>query len=194
MTITGSVLRGGGAKVASVTLADSSATIVSEANDKIVADAGSNSAGKGDVVVYGNTGGLATLADGFTYLAVPKITAVSPAKGQSNTKVTVSGSGMLGGGSKFTGFTFAGIAAKLVSGDDTKVVVTIQKGSAGKGTVVLTTDTGSQVTSAANAYEQLTDGAIAKVDPAIGVEGSRVTITGTSLLAGSKVSNGHILV
>ena len=189
VTITGTILMGGGAKVALVTVADSAATIVSDPakDDVIIADLGSAAAGIGDVIVQSNTGALATLADGFTYVAVPKITSVTPSSGQTNTKVTVVGTGMLGGGTKFTGFTFAGITAKLTSGDDTKVIVTIQKGSAGTGTVVLTTDTGSQVTSAANAYTQLSDGSVTKVDPALGVSGSRVTITGTNLLMGSKL-------
>ena len=47
------------------------------------------------------SGATATSADAFTYVAVPEIKSVTPSKGQTNTKVTVVGAGMLGGGSKF---------------------------------------------------------------------------------------------
>jgi hypothetical protein len=97
---------------------------------------------------------------------------------------------MLGGGSKFTSITMAGTAATIASGSDTQAVVVIKTGTAGAGKVVMTSDTGAQVTSNTNLYTQLTDGKIAKVDPSSGVLGSRVTLTGSSLLAGdSKITS-----
>ena len=184
VVIAGSNFHGGGAKVTKVLLGDSTATITAETNTEVTVVASSGAKGTGAVVLQANTGATTTLADAFTYLDVAVIKAVAPATGQLNTKVTITGTNMLGGGAKFVSITLAGTAATIASGSDTQAVVVIKTGTAGAGKVVMTADSGAQVTSTTNLYTQLTDGKIAKVDPAKGVLGSRVTVTGASLLAG----------
>jgi hypothetical protein len=186
VTITGTTLRSGGSKVAKVTLKGvEAAKIVSEADDKVVVVAGKTaSAGKGDVVLVSDTGGIATGKDLFTALTEGAISSVTPTKGQATTVVVIKGSNMLGGGSSIT-VTLAGVAVtKINSKSNTEISVIAKTGDAKTGDVVITADTGAVVTKT-NAWTQLKDGKITKVEPNKGHLGTTVVITGERLLAGA---------
>jgi hypothetical protein len=183
VVISGERMHGGGSKIVTVLLADAVATIDAETTNEINVTAGASAAGKGDVVVKADSGASTTLQDGFTYLAPGKISSVTPSKGQLNTKVTIVGTDLLGGGDELDKVTLDGTEATITTGDNaTHVEVVAQSGGAGVGDVVLTADTGAVVT-AKDGWTQLADGEITKVDPNKGVRGSIVTISGASLLA-----------
>jgi hypothetical protein len=99
--VEGSRARGGGASVASATLAGVAATLVNETDTVVELLAGSGPASQvqGHVVLTADTGALVTQENGWTYLAAGVIESVTPSSGQAGTRVTLSGQRLLGGGS-----------------------------------------------------------------------------------------------
>jgi hypothetical protein len=184
VVIMGSDLHGGGTKIDTVTLAGAAATIDSQSNTKVEVTATANSAGKGAVKLTADSGATTVLDNGFTYVAVGAVTSVEPSSGQLDTKVTITGTTMLGGGATLKTATLAGAATTITSGNDTYIVVVAKSGTAGVGAVVLTANTGAIVSSSTTAWTQLTDGNITSLSKSSGVLGVEVTISGTSLLAG----------
>ena len=62
--------------------------------------------------------------DSWEYIQAPSVSAVEPAAGQIGTKVTVTGTGLLGGGSSIVSASFGTVLCTSVeSATDTKVVV-----------------------------------------------------------------------
>ena len=185
VVISGSDLFGGGSAVVSVSLAGATATIVSQNDSVVIVTAASNAAGTGAVKLTSDAGATTVLDNGFEYVAVASVDSVVPSSGQLNTVVTITGSGLLGGGSSFATVTMAGTSTTVVSGNDTHVVVRVGSGTAGVGAVVLTATSGAVVSSGAAAWTQLTDGNITSLSRSSGVLGVTVTISGTSLLGGA---------
>jgi hypothetical protein len=98
VTISGKGLRSGSDKVVKVTLKGVAASIVSEADDKLVVTAGTTvSAGKGDIVVEAASGAIATGKDLFTALTEGVIKTVTPNKGQLSTTVVIAGTNLFAG-------------------------------------------------------------------------------------------------
>ena len=192
VTITGSLMRGGGTAVTNVTLVGVPARIVSEADAKVVVQAGfklNNASVTGDVVVTSDSGAIATLANSFTYLPANIITSVTPASGQEGTFVTVRGLNLLGGGTVVASAQLAGINATVLNSSDTLVLLRAGPGpsSITKGDVVLTADSGAVVTDA-DAFTYLQPGDITLVTPTSGQVGTVVTIFGSLCGGGSAVA------
>merc|ERR1711990_439325 len=88
----------------------------------------SSEAKQGDVVITSDTGSKVVLADGtvngqWAYLEQQVVTSIFPSSGQVDTTVTISGSGMLGGG-KIDRVILGSIAAKdILRATDTEIVV-----------------------------------------------------------------------
>ncbi|EGD83315.1 hypothetical protein PTSG_03923 [Salpingoeca rosetta] len=186
VVIEGTRLLGSGSSLVSVTLGGVSvASIVSGNNTRVVVVAAAGSAGAGDVVLTANTGAEVIATGGFTYVAAGAIDQVQPASGQFGTRVTINGTNLLGGGSSAATVRLGGVAAMVVSGTSTEVVVVARSGSAGVGDVEIVADTGA-VVSKSNAWEQLEDGVITSVVPAQAQKDARVTIQGARLLGGGQ--------
>ena len=149
VVISGSNLFGGGSAVVSVSLAGATATIVSQNDSVVIVTAASNAAGTGAVKLTSDSGATTVLDNGFEYVAVASVDSVVPSSGQLNTVATITGSGLLGGGSSFATVTMAGTSTTVVSGNDTHVVVRVGSGTAGVGAVVLTATSGAVVSSGA---------------------------------------------
>ena len=185
VTITGVSLLAGGSSV-SVTLGGVAVQrIDSQSDSQVVVVAAASSALTGDILLRANTGGSVIRKNGWTYVAVPNIVAVNPAVGQVGTRVTVSGTGLLGGGRSIANATLAGQAvAEIVSSNNTVVVlVAATNGSLSSGHVELVADTGAIITRN-NAWTYLEESRISAVAPALGQGGTFVTIEGSNLRGG----------
>jgi len=179
-------LQGHGGAVVRVQLAGVDASIEREADQFVTVTAGSGVAGTtGDVVVTADSGAVITSSNAFSYVAVGIITAANPPSGVGNTIVTISGAGMLSGSTGVSSITLAGVAATVQSVTDSEIVV--QAGPEGVdgtlGDVVIITNTGVRSV-LADGFQYLEAGTIYDVSPAIGHFGTRVVITGITLLGG----------
>ena len=187
LVITGTNMLGGGSKLVSVKLVGVEVNEITESNNgnvTVVVDTRA-SAGKGDVVLVADTGAIVTKVDGFSYLAQQTVEKITPAKGQVGTKVTVTGTALLGGGAKVESVTLAGAAAASVDEEsDTKIVVTVNDSTPAKGVILITADTGAFVSSDADSWEYLENGEITSVNPARGQINSAVILRGDRLLGG----------
>ena len=183
-------LRGHGSEVKRVQLAGVDATILREEDQFITVLAGAADPGtKGKVVISVDSGAVITSTEDFTYVPVGNITSVSPANGIANTIVTIYGDGMLSGSTGIYSVTLAGITATIIEKvTNEKIVVRAgPDGVEGKvGHVILTTNTGV-VSTLPNGFRYLAEGEIYDVSPEVGHYGTRVTITGISLLGGGEL-------
>jgi hypothetical protein len=146
VTIAGSTLLMGAARIVNVTLAGQAAgAIVSSTNAAVVVTVASAGATSGVVVLTADSG--AVVQGGvFTYLAESTLTTVTPSSGQFGTVVTLSGLRLYGGGAQVVSVTLAGTAASIVNESDSEVVVVAGDRAAGSGHVVVTADTGATTT------------------------------------------------
>jgi hypothetical protein len=185
VTLSGSNLRAYGTRVASVTLGGTQATLVSENNTVVVVTVQHAAAATAqDITLKADTGGLVIAPGAWTYLARGDITSLSPASGQSGTRVTIAGARLLGGGSGIASVTLAGTSvSSVLSANDTAVVVAAAaRGTAGTGDVVVTSNTGAIITET-DGFAYVAPGVVASVVPGTGQLGTRVTITGTTIHA-----------
>jgi hypothetical protein len=141
-------------------------------------------------VVLTTTGGSATKASGFTYVAAPTITSISPNSGGTagGTAVTITGTNL----TTTTGVTFGGVAATAVTVvSATSVTCNTPAGAAGAVDVVLSTGSGS-VTST-NGFTYGTAPTIITIVPSSGpIAGGSVTINGANLSTTSGVTFGGV--
>ncbi|MFD9206745.1 IPT/TIG domain-containing protein, partial [Streptomyces sioyaensis] len=148
VTITGTDLAG-----ASVTFGGSPATGVSvnPAGTQITATTPAGSPGPVTVTVT-TPGGTTSLADAFTYVAMPTLTGISPAQGPvtGGTVVTITGTDLAGASVTFGGSPATGVS---VNPAGTQITATTPAGSPGPVTVTVTTPGGT--TSLANAFTYL---------------------------------------
>jgi mucin-19 len=122
------------------------ATVVSANNSAIVVSAGASpSVVSGNASVLPASGSFFSSSIVWAYLQ-GAIATVSPNFGQAGTYVQILGARLLGGGSRVVPVTLAGVAATLVSDNDTVVSVRALAGVNGTGHVVLTSDSGALVT------------------------------------------------
>ncbi|BCS31826.2 hypothetical protein TBR22_A10280 [Luteitalea sp. TBR-22] len=129
------------ADVTRVTIGGADATSVVQAGGSLTAVTPPGAAGPRDVVVT-TLGGDATLVGGFTYVAPPTVSGLTPSSGPTagGTTVTITGTDFVGS----TTVTLGGVAATAVAvvNSTTLTAVTPQR-SAGARSVVVTTPYGS---------------------------------------------------
>jgi formylglycine-generating enzyme required for sulfatase activity len=138
ITITGTNLTG----TSSVTIGGAAATSVSVVNVTTVTAVTPAGTSGAKTVSLTTPDGTANLANGFTYYAVPTISAVSPASGSTagGTAITITGTNLTGTSS----VTIGGTAATSVSVvNATTVTAVTPVGTAGTKTVSLTTPGGT---------------------------------------------------
>ncbi|MGE5057516.1 MAG: beta strand repeat-containing protein [Acidobacteriota bacterium] len=141
-------------------------------------------------VLVTNTNGLSgSLANGFTYLAPPTVTGVSPSTGSTlgGTAVTISGTNFASGA--FVTFGSASATAVTVV-NSTTITATTPAGNAGAVTVTVTVS--GQSGSLASGYTYLVTPTVTSVSPNTGpaAGGTGVTITGTNFASGATVLFG----
>jgi hypothetical protein len=173
-----------------VTFGGTAATNVVVTNSTtITATTPAHTAGTVAVTVTNSNGLSGNLANGFTYVAQPTVTGVSPSSGTTagGTAVTITGTNFVAG----AGVTFGSTAAtNVVVVNSTTITATTPAGSAGAVTVTVTVS--GQGGSLANGYTYVVAPTVTSVSPNNGpaAGGTAVTITGTNFAAGATVTFG----
>ncbi len=148
VTITGTNLIG-----ASVTFGGTAATAVTVngSGTELTMRTPARPAGAVDVVVTTGVGTPATAVNGYTYIAAPTITGISPSSGSvtGGTSITITGTGLAGTSSVLIGGT---AATSVVVVSDTQVTAVTPAGSVGAANVVLTASGGSTTSSGGFTY------------------------------------------
>lgn len=195
VTIKGIGLLAGGTVVSSMSLANVSVENVLSASNseiKVVASLSSAETGPSDIVYITNTGALVTITTSWSYVSPGSITSITPPSGQQGRIVTITGKGMLRGGSEAVEVLLSGVASMeiLVSHDDFIQVRAGLNGPAPAGEVTIISNTGAQITSNVSlvAYEYLAAGNITSLIPSDGQYGTRVSIGGTGLYSSSGIN------
>jgi len=150
-----------------------------------VAVSPANTAGTSNLTVTFASGAVITAINAWTFLSSGSIDLVLPAVGRQGTRVTIYGSGLLGGGSSIVKASLAGIwvSANLYSND---TAVMLSAGDAAgplTGSVYLVADTGAIING--SNYTYAVAGTISSISPTIGEYGTQVTIKGAGLLVGA---------
>ncbi len=176
VTLTGLNFTGSTLTVDGATVTPSSVT-----DNQIVFTTPAHAAGA-IVVAVTTAGGTATT--GYTYVAAPTVTAVSPTAGPTGggTTVIITGTNL----SNATAVTFGGTAATgyTVNGS-TQITATAPAGSPGTVDVRVTTAGGTSATSVADQYTYVAAPTVNAVTPTAGptAGGTTVVITGTGFAA-----------
>ena len=184
VTITGTNFVSG----AGVTIGGVAATGVTVVNSTtITATTPVGTAGAVTVTVTNPGGQSGSLASGYTYVAGPAVTSVSPSSGPAagGTAVTITGTNFASGAT----VTFAGTAASNVTVvNNTTITATTPAGSAGAATVTVTM--GGQSGSLAGGFTYIGVPTVTGVSPNSGstLGGTAVTVTGTNFATGATVS------
>ena len=187
VTITGTNFASG----ATVTFGSTAATnVVVVSSTSITATTPAGTAGAVMVTVTNSSGQSGTLATGFTFVAPPTVSSVSPNNGPTSggTAVTITGTNFVSGAT----VTFGSAAAtNVVVVNSTQITATTPAGAAGAVTVTVT-NVGSQSGSLANGFTYVVRPTVSSVSPNSGVAagGTSVTITGTNFAAGATVTFG----
>ena len=190
VTISGFNLLGGGSTVTSLTLAGIPVGEIQLQTDSVIrVVVAPATAHVGDIVIQTETGAVITRLGGFEYLELGDVEAVSPSTGQYGTEVSIRGQRLLSGGASVDRVVLAGVDAVVSSSSDTEVVVVASE-SVPTATldVVLTADTGAEITEP-SAFRYIAEGVIGLVAPAEGQRGTFVEITGQRL----RGSGGHVI-
>ncbi|PIF35615.1 uncharacterized protein (TIGR03437 family) [Delftia sp. 60] len=160
-------------------------TVLSDTQITAMAPAGA--AGTVDVTVatIGGTS-AASAADRYTYVAVPTLTAISPAAGPTagGTAVTLTGTGF--SAAPATGAVrFGGVAAAYTVHSDTQITAMAPAGAAGTVDVTVATVGGTSAASAADRFTYVAAPTLTAISPAAGpvAGGTAVTLTGTGFSA-----------
>ena len=187
VTITGTDFTGATA----VTFDGAAATSITVVNaTTILATTPAHAEGPADVTVT-TVGGSVSGAGLFTYVAVPRVTAISPARGRvaGGTAVTITGA-------NFTGATAVTIGGSAVTGmtlvNDTTITATTAPHAAGPAAVVVTTAGGAGTGS--GIYSYVAAPTVTSVTPSTGPAegGSKLTITGANLEDATSITIGGI--
>jgi hypothetical protein len=149
VNVNGDDLFGDGVVVVSATLAGTPARIIFSTSNstRLQAERGYD-VGVGDVVLTVDTGGKVTHENAWEYKENGKIIALTPAYGQKDTNVIISGTNLRGYGGKIVSVTLDGLEAQnIVQQNDEFIIITAPKGPTGgsKGDIVVTSDTGAVV-------------------------------------------------
>ncbi|NBP52541.1 MAG: transporter, partial [Actinobacteria bacterium] len=181
ITITGTNLTG-----ASVKIGGAAATSVVATATSITAKAPAGTAGAKAVEVT-TLGGTATLAGGYTHVARPVITTVTPTAGPlgGGTTITITGTSLANATVKV-----GGVAATGVVAGNTSITAVTPANTVGAKVIEVTTVGGVGSKAAAFTYAALPT--IATITPAAGPTsgGTSITITGANLLGATVTVGG----
>ena len=185
VTITGTNFASG----ATVTFGTSAATnVVVASSTSITASTPAGTAGAVTVTV--TVSGLSgSLTNGFTYVATPTVTSVSPNTGSTSggTPVTITGTNFASGATVKFGAT---AATNVVVASSTSITATTPAGATGAVTVTVTVS--GQSGSLTNGFTYAVLPTVTSVSPNTGstAGGTAVTITGTNFASGATVTFG----
>src|SRR5580658_1755372 len=193
VTITGTDFASG----ATVTFGGAAATsVVVVSATEITATTPAGTAGAVTVTVTSG-GQNGSLADGFTYVAPPTVTSVSPSSGSSlgGTAVTVTGTNFASGATVTFGAGRQGgdgnaSATNVVVVSSTQITCTTPAGNAGAVNVAVTVN--GETGTLTNGFTYVAAPTVSSVSPSNGppAGGTAVTITGTNFATGATVTFG----
>ena len=150
-------------------------------------------AGLYNVVVTNPDGNFGVLGSGFTVVAPPTVTSLTPTTGGTagNTIVTVTGSGFTGASAVIFGTT---AATSFTVNSDTQIIATTPAGSAGTVDVTVTNPYGTSTTSSADTFTYESPPTVTGITPATGSSagGTSVTITGSGFTGATAVNFGSV--
>ena len=194
VSIKGIGLLAGGSSISSLRLAGilaANITSISDNEIKVRAAGSSNAIVPSDIVYIMDSGAHVTIATSWMYVSPGQIDAVTPSSGRKGTIVTITGTGMLGGGQEVSSVLLNGVSALeiMVSYDTFIRVRAGESGVTGAGNVTVIANTGAEVSSVVMdvSFQYLTPGEILSVSPSSGQFGTNVTITGIQLYSGSGI-------
>jgi len=176
---TGATVTFGGTAASNVVVTNSTA---------ITAITPAGSAG-GATVAVSVSGQSGSLTNGFTYIAAPTVTSVSPNNGPAagGTAVTITGTSFASGAT----VTFGGTAAtNVIVTNSTTITASTPAGAAGSVPVTVTVN--GQSGSLSNGFSYVVPPTVTNVSPNHGSTGggTAVTITGTNFATGATVTFG----
>ncbi len=186
VTVTGTGL----ADATAVDFGTRSAAIISDTATTVTVTSPTGSAGTVDVTVT-TAGGTSTtsVADQFTYVVAPAVTAVSPGSGPiaGGTTVTVTGTNL----GDATSVEFGANEGTVTADTATSITVTSPAGT-GTVDVTVTTAAGTSATSSADHFTYVAAPTVTAVSPTSGPTdgGTAVTVTGTNLADATSVEFG----
>jgi prepilin-type N-terminal cleavage/methylation domain-containing protein len=169
---------------ATITIGGNAATGVSVNNSTtITATTPAGTAGSVNVIVT-TAGGSGTKTNGYTYVAAPTVTAISPTSGSTagGTSVTITGTNFVTGAT----VTIDGNAATGVSvTNSTTISATTPAGTAGTVSVIVTTAGGSSNAFSGYTYNNPAP-TLSSISPTTGnrLQTLNVTFTGTNFISG----------
>ena len=178
-------------KVSSVRLAGVEATIREVSDTYITVEAGRACVFdelSGEVVIEFVSGEIISgeiSTSEFTYHQEGVIDTVIPSQGLVGTRVTINGRSMFGGGTNLADVYLAGVEAVIDenNSNESVVIVTVSSATGVVGDIILVSNTGAYVRKT-GAWSHTLPGDITDIDPCDGQFGTKITITGTGLLAG----------
>lgn len=199
VTLTGVGLLAGGTNIASVTIAGVSATVETATNSTQVsfrAGPSTSASNLSSIEYVMDTGATVRVPNSWRYIEPGQITSVSPAAGGLGTVVSISGSNLLGGGSRVVSvFLNSQETADILETFDNFVQV-LAVGATGPlepGSVRVVSDTGAVTESASPVeFAYLDPGTVSSVSPSVGQNGTRVTVLGQFLHNGEGVARVSI--
>ncbi len=184
--ITGMNLLGGGTDIAEAFVDGVPATASSVSDTSITLIPGNlrdrmDNFYPGQIFLESDTGSI-VIGGTYTHRESGSISTFSPSRGRGGTRVSITGTNLLGFGSSFSRIQLAGVTVRRVEfANATNIVVEADFSSgASNGPVVLTTDTGAVITSSSNfTYDEP---GVSIVSPLSGAEGTGVSLSGSGLL------------
>ncbi len=187
ITIVGTSLTG----TSAVTIGGVAATSVTVVNSTTVTAVTPAGTAGAKTVSATTPGGTANLANGFTHIAVPIITSVTPNTGPTagGTPITITGTDLTGTSAVSVG---GADATSVVAVNSTTVTAVTPAGTAGEFNVSLTTPSGTA--NLANGFTFVAVPAISLINPNQGptTGGTTITISGTNLTGTSAVYVGGV--
>ena len=158
---------------------------------QLTAKTPAGSAGSVDVVVTNPDFQSDTLTDGFTYIPLPTVTAISPSLGPTSggKRVTITGTNFVDGAT----VTIGGNAATDVVITATKIYAKTPAGSAGSADVVVS-NPASQSDTLTAGFTYIPKPTVTSISPTSGpiTGGTGITITGENFVDGATVRIGGV--
>jgi PKD repeat protein len=189
--ITGSNFISGGAFEVAVDYVQS-AHVVRNSDTQITATTPPGTIGSKDVFVRNNDGQGALKAGGFTYVAAPTVTGISPVNGPATggTTVTITGTALTGA----TAVRFGTTPGTILTNTATTITVTSPAHTAGVVDVTVTTPGGTSAHVAGDRFTYIAPPrpTVSSLSPATGhiTGGTLVTVTGTGFTGATVVKFG----
>jgi hypothetical protein len=176
---------------ATVALGGTAATNVTVVNaSTITAITPARAAGAVNVVVTNPDNQSGTLSNGFTFVAPPTVTTVSPSSESTagGTSVTITGAGFVNGAT----VTFGGTAATNVTVVGATTITATTPAHAAGAVNVVVTNPDNQSGTLSNGFTFVAAPTVTSVNPASGFTagGTSVTITGAGFVSGATVAFG----